>query len=165
VNEAGRRFGVASELMYAIMRQESSFDPLARSHADAFGLMQLIPEAARRVEEVSGIKLESPEDLYRPDVNVTLGAAFLRNLMNQHNEQFILTVASYNASEKAIRGWMKTRFRGDALEFIEDIPYEETRGYVKLVMRNYIFYLRLNSGGRPVPFPEWCLDSLHDFNS
>lgn len=165
VSEAGRKFGVAPELMYAIMRQESLFDPLARSHADAFGLMQLIPEAAKRVEGTSGIKLETPEELYRPDVNVTLGAAFLRNLMDQYDEQFVLTVASYNASEKAIRGWMKTRFKGDALEFIEDIPYEETRGYVKLVLRNYIFYLRLNSGGRPIPFPEWCLDTLHDFKS
>ncbi|MCM2282622.1 MAG: transglycosylase SLT domain-containing protein [Bdellovibrionaceae bacterium] len=165
VSEAGRKFGVATELMYAIMRQESSFDPQARSHADAFGLMQLIPEAARRVENTSGIRLNTPEDLYRPEVNVTLGAAFLRDLLNQYDEQFVLTVASYNASEKAIRGWMKTRFRGDALQFIEDIPYEETRGYVKLVLRNYIFYLRLNSGGRSVPFPDWCLDSLHDFNS
>lgn len=165
VSEAGQKFGVATELMYAIMRQESSFDPFARSHADAFGLMQLIPEAARRVEGTSGITLSSPEDLYRPEINVTLGAAFLRNLMDQYDEQFVLTVASYNASEKAIRGWMRTRFKGDALEFIEDIPYEETRGYVKLVLRNYIFYLRLNSGGRPVAFPEWCLDTLHDFNS
>ncbi len=165
VTEAGRRFGVNSELIYAIMRQESSFDPQARSHADAFGLMQLIPEAARRVEGMTDISLNTAEDLYQPDTNVTLGAAFLRLLMDQYDEQFILTVASYNASEKAIRGWMKTRYRGDSLEFIEDIPYEETRGYVKLVLRNYIFYLRLNSGGEPVAFPEWCLQSLHDFNS
>ncbi len=165
VSEAGRRFGVNPELIYAIMRQESSFDPQARSHADAFGLMQLIPEAARRVEGMTDISLDTAEDLYQPNTNVTLGAAFLRLLMDQYDEQFILTVASYNASEKAIRGWMRTRYRGDSLEFIEDIPYEETRGYVKLVLRNYIFYLRLNSGGEPVAFPEWCLQSLHDFNS
>jgi len=165
VGDAGKRFGVLSELMFSIMRQESSFDPFARSPADAFGLMQLIPEAAARVEGVSGIRLSTPEDLYKPDINVVLGAAFLRNLLDQFDERFILTVASYNASERAVRGWMKTRFRGDSLEFIEDVPYEETRGYIKLVLRNFIFYLRLNSGGQPMPFPEWCLDSLHDFNS
>ena len=61
-----------------------------------------------------------------------------------------------------ITGWVKSRYRGDALEFIEDVPYEETRNYIKLVMRNFIFYKRLNSGGAPVEFPEWCLANLQD---
>ncbi len=164
VGEASKRHGVAPELIYAIMRQESSFNPEARSSADAFGLMQLIPSVAKSSEQSAGIHFESPEDLYIPEINIELGSSYLRELLDRYKEQFIMTVASYNASEKAIRGWIKSRYRGDVLEFIEDIPYEETRGYVKLVLRNFIFYTRLNSGGQPVEFPEWCLENLHDIN-
>ena len=164
VSPAGQKYGVFPELIYSIMRQESSFDPLARSPADAFGLLQLIPEAAKRAERLTGIKIKSPEELYKPQLNIPVGAAFVRILMDQFEDDFIPSVASYNASEKAIHGWIETRYRGDSLEFIEDIPYDETRNYVKLVMRNYIFYLRINSEGRPVPFPEWCLESLQPLN-
>lgn len=160
VKDASEKFNVPVELIYSIMRQESSFNPMARSPADAFGLMQLIPENAARTERATGIRLASHEDLFKPDTNVPLGTAFLRELLNKWQEQFVLTVASYNASEKAIAGWIRTRFRGDPLVFIEDIPYEETRTYIKLVLRNYIFYSRLNSGGQPIEFPEQCLENL-----
>ncbi|MBK7843224.1 MAG: hypothetical protein IPJ71_05935 [Bdellovibrionales bacterium] len=58
---------------------------------------------------------------------------------------------------KAINNWVRTRFRGDILEFIEDIPYEETRSYVRLVLRNLVFYSLINSGGKAISFPEWTL--------
>ncbi|MEK7355080.1 MAG: lytic transglycosylase domain-containing protein, partial [Bdellovibrionota bacterium] len=156
------RFDVQTELIYSIMRQESSFNPMARSHADAFGLMQLIPEAAKKAAPMSGIELKSHEDLYGPETNIPLGTAFVRGLMNRWKGRYIPTVASYNASEKAIEGWIKSRYRGDPLEFIEDVPYDETKGYIKLVTRNFVFYKRLNSGGAPIPFPEWCLAGLGD---
>ncbi len=160
IKMASTKFAVQSELIYSIMRQESSFDPMARSPADAFGLMQLIPAMAKKAEQTAGIRIESPEDLYRPETNIPLGTAFVHDLLYRWHGSFIPTVASYNASEKAIAGWVKSRYRGDALEFIEDVPYEETRNYIKLVMRNFIFYKRLNSGGASVPFPEWCLANL-----
>lgn len=162
VKTAGSKFDVQTELIYSIMRQESSFNPFARSPADAFGLMQLIPEMAKRAEQTAGIQIESHEDLYVPETNIPLGTAFVHDLLDRWHGSFIPTVASYNASEKAIAGWVRTRFRGDPLAFIEDVPYEETRNYIKLVMRNFIFYKRLNSGGAPVPFPEWCLANLQD---
>ena len=164
VESAAKKFNVPVELIYSIMRQESSFDPLSRSPADAFGLMQLIPEMAKRAERRAGIKLSSHEDLYTPEINIPLGAAFIRDLLDHWKGRFIPTVASYNASEKAIAGWMRTRYRGDVLVFIEDIPYEETRNYIKLVMRNYISYQRLNSGGTKIAFPEWCLSGLQPAN-
>ena len=162
VKTSGTKFNVETELVYSIMRQESSFDPMARSPADAFGLMQLIPEMAKKAEETAGIQITSHEDLYVPETNIPLGTAFVHDLLSKWHGSFIPTVASYNASEKAIAGWVKTRYRGDALTFIEDVPYEETRNYIKLVMRNFIFYKRLNSRGVPVAFPEWCLANLQD---
>ncbi|RYZ67544.1 MAG: lytic transglycosylase domain-containing protein, partial [Proteobacteria bacterium] len=154
VKTASSRFDVQSELIYSIMRQESSFNPLARSPADAFGLMQLIPEMAKKASASAGITMTDHEDLYQPETNIPLGTAFVRGLQNYWSSSFIPTVASYNASEKAISGWIKSRYKGDTLSFIEDVPYEETRNYIKLVMRNFIFYKRLNSGGNPIPFPE-----------
>jgi soluble lytic murein transglycosylase len=162
VSNASSRFDVQTELIYSIMRQESSFNPMARSHADAFGLMQLIPEAAEKARPMTGIELKTHEDLYGPETNIPLGTAFVRGLMNRWKGRYIPTVASYNASEKAIEGWIKSRYRGDPLEFIEDVPYDETKGYIKLVTRNFVFYKRLNSGGAPIPFPEWCLSGLGD---
>lgn len=157
VKKSAQRASIAPEFIYAIMRQESAFNPLARSSADAFGLMQLIPEAARQVEKHAGVRLQSPDDLYDPETNIALGAEFLAKLLRRWNQNFIFTVASYNASEKAILGWVRTRFRGDPVEFIEDVPYEETRNYLKLVARNFISYSRLNSR-RSLEFPVWCLD-------
>ena len=157
VNSASNRYGVSSELIYSIMRQESAFNPEARSPADAFGLMQLLPEVARRTAEEHQVNFKEAHDLYEPHINIPIGSAYLRELWDKFNGQFILTVASYNASEEAIYGWLRTRFRGNTLEFIEDIPYEETRGYVRLVMRNLVFYSLMTSGNPTIPFPEWCL--------
>ncbi len=154
VQKASQEFSVPSELVYAIMRQESSFNPEARSGADAFGLMQVIPEVAKKAAPLAKINFESPEELYRPDINVPIGTAFLRELFQKYSDQYIPTIASYNASEKAILSWYKTRYHGDSVEFIEEIPYEETRGYVRLVLRNFLFYSRITSAKDEFPFPE-----------
>ncbi|MCB0393916.1 MAG: lytic transglycosylase domain-containing protein [Bdellovibrionales bacterium] len=164
VSESATKFGVRPELIYSIMRQESAFNRFARSHADAFGLMQMLPNVAKRTATNVGIRFQDPEDLFEPDVSIPLGAKHLRELLDKFDEQFILTVASYNASERAVRGWVKTRFLDDPTEFIEDIPYEETQLYIKLVLRNLVFYQRLLSS-EPTPFPEWCLNGLQPFKS
>lgn len=152
---------ISKEYLYSIIRQESAFDPSARSHADAFGLMQLLPSVAKKTANHHGLSMSQAEDLFQPHVNIPLGAAHLRHLWEQWDERFILSTASYNASASAIQSWMKTRYRGDALEFIEDIPYEETRNYIKLVLRNLVYYQALNTPERETPFPEWTL-SLTD---
>jgi soluble lytic murein transglycosylase len=157
VKTASLQFGVQEELIYSIMRQESSFDPHARSLADAFGLLQILPEVAEKLSKNYEIPYSEMEDLYDPRTNIAIGAAHLKELLKTHNDQFILAVAAYNANENAIRNWMKTRFHGDALEFIEEIPYEETRVYVRLVMRNLIFYSLLNSKSASIEFPAWVL--------
>ncbi|MBX3022030.1 MAG: lytic transglycosylase domain-containing protein [Bdellovibrionales bacterium] len=157
VRTAALQFGVQEELLYAIMRQESAFDPRARSVADAFGLLQVLPEVAEKLATTYKIPYGHMEDLYTPRTNIQVGAAHVKELMEGHKGQFILAVAAYNANENAIRNWMKTRFRGDSLEFIEEIPYEETRVYVRLVMRNMIFYSLLKSKNASIEFPAWVL--------
>jgi len=157
IREEASRHGLDPALIYSIIRQESLFNPYARSHADAFGLMQLIPEMAGQASKRIGITLESPDDLYDPDKNIALGTVFLKDLFSKYGDRFILSVAAYNANDKAIQGWLRTRMRKDPLEFIEEIPYDETRLYVKLVLRNFVTYQRrLNSTS--VQFPEWTLN-------
>ena len=63
-------------------------------------------------------------------------------------------------ARKAVSGWLNSRDTKDPVAFIEDVPYEETRTYLKLVMRNFVFYSRLNSKQVPIEFPEWCLADL-----
>lgn len=163
VKNASERFGVTPELIYAIMRQESAFNPRARSPADAFGLLQIIPQVAAKTAPIANVAFKEPTDLYDPQTNITVGSAYIRELWDKYNGQFILTVASYNASEHAIANWVKKRFNGDPLEFIEDIPYSETQDYVKTVLRNLILYKGLEENS--ASFPEWCLENIQNSKS
>jgi peptidoglycan lytic transglycosylase len=144
---------IAPEFVFSIIRQESAFNPRARSPVDAFGLMQLLPSLGKELSKGTKVSYSEPDDLFDPEVNVPLGAKELKNLLSKYDQQYILAVSAYNASGSAIRGWLKTRFREDSLEFIEEIPYDETRAYIKLVMRNFVFYKRLGQDD-PVQFPE-----------
>lgn len=153
---AAQKTGVPAEFIFSIIRQESAFNPEARSPADAFGLMQLLPSVAKKLATQYRLPYGEANDLFIPEINIPLGASELKNLMRKYDDQFILSVSGYNANDGAIRGWLKTRYRNDSVEFIEEVPYEETRNYIKLVMRNYLFYQRLTHK-EALPFPEKLL--------
>lgn len=156
VAQITRNYQYSPSLVYAITRQESAFDPLARSGADALGLMQLLPSIAKPSARALGLPFKDPLDLFDPEFNLKVGAQELHRLLVTWHDQYIPAIASYNAGEKVVRGWMKKKNRRDPLEFIEEIPYEETRNYVKLVIRNYTFYERLRKT-EPVLFDEKLL--------
>ena len=136
-------YDVPLELVLAITRQESAFSPSERSWADAFGLMQLIPEKAKELSKKHDIQYEDFNDLYDPDTNLEMGTALLSELREKFHYKFAQSVAAYNASEEVIKVWERERFNGDYIEFIEMIPYEETRTYIKTVFRNFITYKRI----------------------
>jgi soluble lytic murein transglycosylase len=137
------KYDVDPALAYSIARQESAFNQYARSHADAFGLLQLIPEKAREIARKTSTDFKDHNDLYDVSINLTLGSYLLNELRESHDNNFIAFVASYNAGSSVVRKWLKKRYRKDPLEFIEMIPYKETRNYVKMVFRNYVIYKRL----------------------
>ena len=145
VEQLSKKYNVPAELIFAITRQESAFVPSERSWADAFGLMQMIPEKAGELSKKYHISYHDYNDLYNPEINLEIGTALLKDLRTKFKHRFIQTVAGYNASENVISVWEKERFNGNFLEFIEMIPYEETRNYIKLVFRNYVTYKRLTS--------------------
>ena len=147
------KYKIPEALTYAITRQESAFNTNVRSWADAFGLMQMIPEKAGELSKKYKIPYKNFNDLYNPEPNVEMGSALLAELRAFFKGKFAQNVAAYNASTAAIAVWEKERFNGDYLEFIEMIPYEETRNYIKLVFRNYITYKRILEG-KEVIIPE-----------
>ena len=135
--------GLDPYLVLALIRQESLFDTRARSPAAALGLMQLIPATAARVARQLGLPAPSQETLFQPDVNVALGTQYLKDLLQRYSNNWFKALAAYNAGEAAVDRWEKEIVTDDIEEFVERIPYVETRGYVKLVLRNHRIYKRL----------------------
>ncbi len=142
--ENNRSKTVTTPLLMSIARQESAFNQYARSPADAFGLLQLIPEQGNRLSKRYKVPFEGYEDLYNPKINITFSSLLLNELMMRRNNNFIDFVASYNAGGTPVKRW-RSRINLPDLEYIEEIPYKETRKYVKLVTRNYLIYSRLLS--------------------
>ncbi len=157
VERASQLFQVEKAIIYALIRQESAWNPRARSPAEAFGLMQIRPFVARPIAKKQGIAYKNAYDLYKPETNIMIGTAFLKKLFRQYNSRFVLTVAVYNAGRTAVRRWLKQIPLTDPLSFIEEIPYQETRTYVRLLIRNFIFYKLLLSPEKEIMFPEEIL--------
>ena len=131
-------------LILAVMRQESGFDDRARSHAGARGLMQLMPATAKLTARKIGIPY-SKSRLSDPDYNAQLGAAHLAHLLNDFNGSYIMTLAAYNAGSSRVNRW--TRQFGDPrdghidpVNWVERIPFTETRNYVQRIMENLQVY-------------------------
>jgi len=134
--------GVDPLLVEAVMRQESMFDPEARSSADARGLLQLLPSTAKRVA-TSGDQVIDPNDLTQPELNVQLGVRYLRSLLDRFHSDMLKAVAAYNGGETAVEKWERQFATADADEFVENITYRETRDYVKRVVGNYRTYQQM----------------------
>jgi soluble lytic murein transglycosylase len=143
VQQYASQRGIDPYLVVALIRQESLFDPRARSSAAALGLMQLLPSTARRMAKEIGMDAPSPENLYEPEVNLALGTQYLKDLLERYSNNWFKAIAAYNAGESAVDRWEKEIATEDIEEFVERIPYSETRGYVKLVMRNHRIYKKL----------------------
>jgi len=152
-------------LIYALIRQESVFNANAKSPAGALGVMQLMPNTAIQQSKKIGIKNVSSENrglvrhlqkdpnvLFDPEFNISLGVHYLRQLLDIYQEP-VYVLASYNAGEGRVRKWVKSYAQFDMMTFIERIPFQETRSYVKLVLRNYFYYKRLYEG-RDINFPH-----------
>lgn len=148
---AATRDSMNQYLALALIRQESAFNPSALSPAGARGLMQLMPATGKTMyeglfgPEKDGQNRFDEELLFDPAVNITLGVAHLSELARKYDGKLVYLVAAYNAGAVANR-WM-TRFAGvEDDEFVELIPYAETRDYVKKVTRNAVMYRRIYSG-------------------
>lgn len=124
------------------MREESAFNPDARSVADAIGLMQLIAPTARATAR--GTQLPSDEEaLRRPEVSIALGTRLLSSLRATFPAKPALAIAAYNGGGRAVRRWLADRGGDDFDVFVERIPFEETRAYIKRVLASQAAYAYL----------------------
>lgn len=147
VTTAADRHHVDPLLVTALIRQESLFDPRARSIADARGLMQLLPATAQQEAAALGWKEDPTERLYDPPVNVALGVYHLRSLMDTYDGDPVKALAAYNGGRRAVDKWRRQFAELESDEFVESITYRETRDYVKKVMGNRRAYALLYAGG------------------
>ncbi len=139
ISSYSREQEVDPGLVLALIREESFFRSDARSPANAYGLMQLLHGTARQVANGSGLKVKA-KDLYDPEVNIRLGLSYLKTLLDRYDGRLYLALAAYNAGPHRVDQWRRDFPEADEEEFIEMIPFTETRTYVKNILRNYFFY-------------------------
>lgn len=173
VFDYAKRLGVDPDFIFALIRQESVFNPKAQSPVGAAGLMQLMPATARvEMSKLSkgyiGIQkrqkfiraMQDRSNLLDPELNVALGVHHVFRLLSIYKSP-VFMLAAYNASPTAAEKWSRQISFDDPLIGIERIPYQETRSYVKLIMRNYFYYKRWYVGGQPqMPHLEYLLGKV-----
>lgn len=134
-----RKFRVSKHQILAIIRAESAFDRFARSPANARGLMQLIPTTARATAKKHGILYKRKSDLYNAEKNILLGSSYLEDLYNRFNGNFAMASAGYNAGPHRVSKWQK-RYCGNPILWIDAIPINETRRYVRRTLFYSLIY-------------------------
>jgi soluble lytic murein transglycosylase len=142
-------------LIAALIGQESTFDPEARSVANAWGLMQIVPATGRRLARSLGIRRFTTSMLTNPEINIRMGTLYFSRLAQQFGGTYY-ALASYNAGESRVVRWKAERPGLDEDEFIDDIPFPETQNYVKRILGTAEDYRALygKGGGRPIPVPR-----------
>lgn len=130
-------------LVQSMIRVESRYNPRARSSKGALGLMQLMPETARWVSNRDGEPLAAERDLYDPEVNIRLGTAYFRELVDEFGGRLVVALAAYNAGRGNVRKWLETSTWSGSPEDILSIPFPETRRYVERILATWGWYRRI----------------------
>jgi soluble lytic murein transglycosylase len=142
-----KKYSLANQLdpylVASLIRQESEFNPLAVSRANAVGLMQLLPKTGKLVAHQESLKRYNPSELFTPTVNLQLGTRYFRGMVDKFGGSFEHALAAYNAGSDRVEDWMGQGPYRDSPEFVESIPFTETREYVQAIMRNANVYRQL----------------------
>jgi len=133
-------------LTASLIRQESEFNPNALSKANAWGLMQLLPSTAKTLAKRRGEKHFSTNELLNPSTNLALGIVDLRQSIDRYGGQVEYALAAYNAGDTPVRQWIAMNDYKDIPEWVESIPYTETREYVQSILRNREMYRAIYGG-------------------
>jgi soluble lytic murein transglycosylase len=130
-------------LVASLIRQESEFNPGAISHANAYGLMQLLPSVGKRVAKEVNLRSFSTSKLLDPTANIQLGTRYFRQMIEDNGGKVEYALAAYNAGNHRVVQWLADGTYRDVPEFVESIPFTETREYVQAIVRNVSVYKRL----------------------
>lgn len=138
---------VEPALVYSIMREESGYRPEAISPVGARGLLQIMMATGEVLAEGQGLETFKADDLFLPRINIALGADYLTELTAKFDGRLSASIASYNAGPEAVQEWLPEGAPSSELarddEWVESIPYEQTRNYVKRVLRSLHVYRTL----------------------
>ncbi|NJM35184.1 MAG: lytic transglycosylase domain-containing protein, partial [Rhodomicrobium sp.] len=151
---------IENALIHALTRQESEFNPQIVSSAGAVGLMQLLPSTAKMVAGWHSMKFEKKKLSADPAYNVSLGTAFLHRLISNYDGSYIMALAGYNAGPGRIRQWVglfgdPRKKEVDPIDWIERIPFTETRDYVHKILESaQVYRSRLHGDGAPLRLAE-----------
>jgi soluble lytic murein transglycosylase len=147
-----RKYGQDPFFIAAIIREESQFSSAALSPAGARGLMQVMPTTGEHVAQVIKLKGFDRGKLFEADTAINIGTWYISQLMKRFKNDPLLVAAAYNAGPEAVAGWLsRNGYPGEREAFVEAIPYAETRGYVKKVLRNYAEYKRIYAKPKDQP--------------
>lgn len=135
---------ISKSFAQAIARQESAWNPQAKSHANAMGLMQMLPSTAQKTAKDNGLPFKGESDLLKPFNNIMLGTTHLAELNDKYPNNRILIAAAYNAGAGRVEQWLeRSNQQLEMDEFIASIPFFETRGYVQNVLAYDYYYQML----------------------
>jgi soluble lytic murein transglycosylase len=135
--------GLDPYLVASLIRQESEFNAQALSRANAVGLMQLLPKTGKTVAKQVKLRGYSSPQLFTPSVNLALGTRYFKDMVDKYNGQFEYALAAYNAGSDRVGDWLGQGHYRDPQEFVESIPFTETREYVQAILRNANVYRQL----------------------
>jgi soluble lytic murein transglycosylase len=135
--------GLDPYLVASLIRQESEFNPNAVSRANAVGLMQLLPKTGKAVARQVKMRSYTASQLYTPAVNLQLGTRYFRGMVDKFGGSFEYALAAYNAGSDRVEDWLSQGKYRDPQEFVESIPFTETREYVQAILRNASVYKQL----------------------
>lgn len=135
-------------LLAALIKTESSFDPHANSPAGARGLLQIMPDTGRWIAEQMGQSDFKPDQLYNPETSIRMGAWYLANLKDEFKGNQTLMLAAYNAGRGNVKQWLENQHWTGESKNIDQIPFPETRYYIRKVMLNYKIYSYLYDGNK-----------------
>jgi soluble lytic murein transglycosylase len=138
--------GLDPYLVASLIRQESEFNPEAVSRANAYGLMQLLPSTGKSMAKKEGEKHFATSELLDPSENLRLGTMDLKRSIDHYGGQIEYALASYNAGDSPVHAWIAKDDYKDVAEWVESIPYSETREYVQGIIRNRELYRAVYAG-------------------
>ena len=151
VKAATEEFAFDPALVYAVMREESTYRPAISSPVGARGLMQIIPPTAQRIAGWLGVEDFESDALYSPDTNIRFGTYYLNHLLGRFDGSLTHAVAAYNAGPEAVADWVARDGPQPDDAFVDSVPYGETRRYLRRVLRSYYMYQHLYAAELQTP--------------
>jgi peptidoglycan lytic transglycosylase len=146
IGNYARRYSLDPAVVYAIILQESKYKTDAVSDSGALGIMQIMPYTGAKVAKDIALAPFSSQLLFDPQINIGIGIWYFKQLMTKYKDNYVLSLAAYNAGTKAVAKWLATSNACNTDEFIEEIPFSETRHYVKGIIANLAAYAMINGG-------------------